>query len=152
MNVIRCTGNIWSTIDEPNSLLLVTTNSILKSDGSLVMGAGIAKQAALRYKTLPHLFGERIKRQRAENTIYGLIIGEAKKLGAFQTKVHWKQPSELHLITTSCKMLAQWIEKHPNYTVNMPLPGCGYGGLKPEEVWPILDHFLSKQVKVWTYE
>lgn len=152
MNPIRKTGDIWSTVNNPNSLLLVTTNSILKKDGTLVMGAGIAKQAAERYPALPSIFGYEVRRLECEGGFYGLLVGDRKKVGAFQTKRDWRDMSLIADIQRSAQMLQVWLDSNPGYTANLPLPGCGHGGRDPEEVWPILDDYLDERTNVWVYK
>jgi hypothetical protein len=41
-------GNMWSAYPQAD-LFLITTNSTLKNDGCLVMGKGIALEAAQRF-------------------------------------------------------------------------------------------------------
>jgi len=50
----EATGYLWSWYHKPKTVVLITTNGSIKSDGTAVMGRGCAKQAAER---LPHLPG-----------------------------------------------------------------------------------------------
>jgi len=41
--MIESTGNIWNGLEDPQvDAICVTTNGVLKRNGALVMGAGIA--------------------------------------------------------------------------------------------------------------
>ena len=61
-------------------------------------------------------------------------------LGALQTKRHWQDASDLDLIETSLVYLRRWLEDHPSFErVALPLPGCGLGGLRREDVLPVLE-------------
>ena len=55
-----CRGNIWLMLANTN-LLLFTSNSTLKENGELVMGAGIAKEVKERLPMFPLMIGNRIK-------------------------------------------------------------------------------------------
>ena len=149
-NFLTKKGNVWSTLGDERCLLLITTNSVVKKNGELVMGAGIAKEATQRFPGIQKIFGDEILANAKQFERYGLIVGPSKKLGAFQTKINWRDNSLLGVIEYSTKMLANWLEDNPGYSAQLPLPGCGNGGLDPEEVYPILNQFLDERVTVWT--
>lgn len=144
-------GDIWS-IWGRTDLLCVTTNSEIRSDGKLVMGAGIAKQAAQRFPCLPKIAGQRIQSGvdynllviRIENTSNGLI-------GLFQTKRSWRDPSPFGLIERSVLALEKWITDHKPNRVDMNFPGIGCGGRDLDMIAPILEP-LPDCVRVWVSE
>jgi hypothetical protein len=111
-------------------LLLFPANGVVTARG-LVMGAGAAKEFAARFghlqAALGGLLGEGLHR-------YGLLLDESGKLGAFQTKLNWRDSSSLELIAFSTQQLLGWLEQHPESSVAMPFPGIGLGGLKPNAV------------------
>ena len=52
-------GNIWT--QHPESIIFVTTNGFVKTNGRAVMGRGIAAEAAQSFPSLPKQLGEHIK-------------------------------------------------------------------------------------------
>lgn len=54
-------GNLWDFHRaESNCFIVIPTNGVLKANGDAVMGAGLAKQAAQQFPTLPKLLGQAI--------------------------------------------------------------------------------------------
>ena len=126
------TGNLW-THHAAGDWIAITTNGIVRRDGTAVMGAGLAKQAALRFPTLPGLLGEALRTQGNQ-----LMAWPAFRLFTFPTKYDWKQPSELALIDASARALLAYIQSHQIQTVYLPRPGCGLGQLEWSAVRSIL--------------
>jgi hypothetical protein len=131
-------GDIWEKYDQ-GYWIVITTNGSVKRDGTAVMGRGIALQAKQRFPLLPARLGR--------------IIEEDGNIPAFfpkyriitlPVKHHWNEGADLNLIYTSCLRLDQgalavFKIKVPIYMVR---PGCGNGGLKWEDVKPVIS-FLS---------
>ena len=117
-------------------LRCITTNGVVNKNGSLVMGAGIAKKAKKKFMEIPHLFDQRIDEK-------GLHVHILDKYGvaSFPTKYHWKKKSDLNLIIKSCRELV-FLAKKWEYVL-LPPPGCTNGGLLWEEVKPHLEHLLA---------
>lgn len=133
----------------------------------LVMGAGIAKEFKDRFPTLPSHMAEKIY-DMAESQIvlspgaaglrgpweYNLMIYDLQNsgdfftagyeypktwlVGAFQSKLNWKDKSSLELIRTSAEALTDWALKNPDWEIRSAMPGCGNGGLTPDEVIGVL--------------
>lgn len=57
----------------------------------------------------------------------------------FPTKDHWRHPSKMEWIDVGLQLLA----KCPEGPVAMPYPGCGFGGLRREDVRPLIDQYLG---------
>lgn len=142
------TGNMWDCLEEVDHFL-ITTNAIVKQNGALVMGAGLAKQARDAYPGLDQTFGEAIE-MWAENGVYGVILWANLKFGAFQVKHHFKDQANLHLITYSTGMLKVWAQTKGDQKFALNFPGIGNGGLPYDQVKPIVD-LLPNNVQVWTY-
>ena len=127
-------GDFW---DEETiyDYICVTTNGMVKNDGCLVMGAGMAKQFAIRYPELPRLLGVLVK--EGGNRPY--VIKGQPNLVSFPTKHDWRNDSDIRLIADSAKIIRNIVEG----TVLSTRPGCGLGGLdwhkhvRPmlEEIW-----------------
>lgn len=70
------TGNMFMC---PTDLLLVTTNSYVRTDGRLVMGRGAAKDMTRHYTTADMTFGALVDRH-AHAGLYGVLIDPANHL------------------------------------------------------------------------
>jgi hypothetical protein len=84
MNEIK--NDFWLEVQNGSyDAVCCTTNKIVKSNGELVMGAGIAKLFKERYPSLPKEWGERI---RSGNHMHGMMLTkqECLYLVAFPTK------------------------------------------------------------------
>ena len=142
-------GDMWS-VYELADLFLVTTNGVLNAHGALVMGAGIAKQARDRFPGLDQRFGKAVSLYGLR---YGLLFPNAwpkDKLGAFQTKQHWREGANLTLIELASDKLRVWCQEYPVCQVHLNMPGVGLGGLQREDVLPLLSS-LPDTVNVWEY-
>jgi hypothetical protein len=139
------TGNMWDVFESADLFAVTTCNSHYR-DGRLIMGAGIAKQARDRVYGLDKEFGRMAKRVR-----YGLLVSEnwpRQKVAAFQTKIDWREPSKLDVIELSTRMLIDWCAAHPTAWVHLNFPGIGRGGLRREDVLPVIAA-LPDTVAVW---
>jgi hypothetical protein len=141
---------MWSVYDEAG-LFVITTNSVIKNNKALVMGAGIAKQTRDRFPGIDKAIGQRILQICKAGGIYGLIVSDrwpAGKIAAFQTKTNYSDPASLSLIKQSTEMLAEWCRNNPNQQVHINFPGIGNGGLHRTTVLPIIQT-LPNNVTVW---
>jgi len=150
-------GNLF---DSPARLKIITTCGIIKDNGELVMGKGIAKSILeipdeinpdfpkysglakkLAYQIRSH--GQetykRIWKQRIWR--YGFVVVHYPEnnewIGAFQTKGHFSLPSTLSMIGYSIEHLNMFLEKTQGFEeigVAMNFPGIGLGGLDPNLV------------------
>lgn len=143
-------GDMWS-IWENTALFLITTNSSIRTDGCLVMGRGIAKEARDRFPGLDRALGKMVWEYGDE---YGLLLSESwpeKRLGVFQVKYHWKARADLYLIGLSTEMLAEWALEFQDLRADLNFPGIGNGGLDKRDVLPIVER-LPDSVHIWTRE
>lgn len=104
------------------------------------MGRGVALQAKKRYPGLAKLVGTAI-RQYGNHVLRFLcsVNGVHSTLFTFPTKHVWWKPSDLELIKRSTMELQWWAVKMPESTFYLPRPGCSNGGLKWEDVKPVLE-------------
>jgi len=75
MPVFR-TGNMWEALARVD-YFIVTTNAIVKQNGAVVMGRGIAKEMRDKFPGVDKAIGKAIREKGQD---YGLILG--KKVGA----------------------------------------------------------------------
>jgi hypothetical protein len=133
-------ANMW---DIASDATLVTTNGVLKKDGTLVMGAGVALQAALRNPYIPKILGKHV----SENGNIPLYIPEAKII-SFPTKHHWKDNSDIDLIIKSANLIVSIVNEHNLKSIVSSKPGCGLGGLNWEEVKSHLENIFDDRFTI----
>ena len=145
-------GDMWSEFGTPNTLFVFTANSVVKKNGCLVMGRGIAQAVRDRLVGIDAAFGKMVQMQRVPDEFGLLIISyNGKKIGAFQVKTHYSEAASPVLIKNAANKLAVWANDHPDITVNVNYPGIGCGRLPEEVVQPILAA-LPDNVYVWKFE
>jgi len=140
MKQIIC--NIWDL--HSTHWIVIPTNIGWKSNGDNVMGAGLAKQAALKYPDLPKFYGDYCQEDMEASAViaypeFKLIMFPVKELNRNHPHLSWKQDASLPLIEKSAKELSIF----PG-NIAIPMVGCGAGNLKEEEVLPVLERYLSK--------
>jgi hypothetical protein len=140
-------GNMWSCYSDVDNFL-VTTNSIVKYDGALVMGAGIAKQCRDKFPGIDKLIGSAIKKK---GRVYGLLLG--RKVGLFQVKLHFKDLASIELISMSTDMLNVYARENPTKQIALNFPGIGNGNMSDhyDEILGILS-VLPDNVSVWKFK
>jgi hypothetical protein len=156
-------GDMWTEFGTTADLFLVTTNAFVKRSGELVMGRGIAKQAAQKSKwQLPMVFGKMIMEAGVYECadFYGVLVSnldfnspraEVKtRFGTYQVKYHWQDPARLSLISKSARMLEQIAPEYNRIVLNFP--GIGNGGLPREKVLPVLEERLGHLENLYIYE
>jgi hypothetical protein len=133
-------GNLWNS---DCTYTAVTTNNVIKRNGDLVMGAGIAKQAVQRFPRLPRILAEHIKANGNTPCLvkdYGIL--------SFPTKYNWRNPSSIELIAQSAKLAMALLPE--DATCAMSRPGCGNGSLQWEQVRPVLEDILDDRFIVYS--
>ncbi len=148
-------GNMFG---HPASLILVTTNSYVRSNGTLVMGRGAAAELRRHYPPAEGVFGYSVREYPGAGHFkrYGVIlcphIGDLlpgfpqTQYGIFQVKYHWGKPAIPELIEYSVQSLIDIAHQYP--TIFLNFPGIGNGGLPRETVLPLIQS-LPNNVTVW---
>lgn len=133
-------GDIWS-FRGPSDWICVTTCGVVKFDGKLVMGRGIALEASKRYPGLAATAGALVKTN-------GLRVEALwhEKLILFPTKNHFKDKSDINLILKGILQLLEIFNSHDWEDTRLLLPrlGCGNGHLDWAEVEPLMQHYLTE--------
>lgn len=140
------TGDIWTV--PKNEWIVITTNSFVKKDGSLVMGRGVAKEALEKDPMLDKLLGGFVKQTCGHLGFYGCAIIAKYKMAALQTKFHYSNKSSIELINRSIKRLRGSIL--PFERVNMVFPGIGYGQLSARDVYLSCLKDLPGYYTIWS--
>jgi len=168
MNVYHC--NVWDFIGEV-SAICITTNGYVTSSGKNIMGAGIAREAKRRYPNIDFSLGKKLTKYG--NHVMLLTIEKGTSIFSFPTKRDsfdfsfqenfpgfaneglknkmigcskipgWAIKSEIELIKRSANELMDICNLYKLESVLLPKPGCSHGGLKWENVSPVLDKILD---------
>ena len=133
-------GNLWDYEGQKGYVICITTNGFVKNNGHAVMGRGCALEAAKKMPTLPVRLGDKIK--YAGNHCHWMALD----LFTFPVKHVWWDPADITLIDRSAKELREQAELYPDLTFILPRPGCGNGGLKWEDVRPVIAGILPDNV------
>ena len=139
-------ANIWNF--QGKGYIIIPTNGFVKRNGECVMGAGLAKQAKLRFPTLPLELGAKIAlcgNHVFHWDLYGLIT--------FPVKHSWIENADPYLIEQSAVELSQYYEEGYKLgadlpKIYMPQVGCGNGKLNWSDIEPIINLNLNHLVTI----
>jgi O-acetyl-ADP-ribose deacetylase (regulator of RNase III) len=119
-----------------------------------VMGAGLARQFRDAY---PHNCTAYQAACRSGEVRTGRMFvresGPGPLIINFPTKAHWRQPSVLADIAEGLRDLRQVISDYDLRSIAVPALGCGLGGLKWDDVRPLIEAHLGDldDVRVLVY-
>ena len=142
MRIIHTKNNIFDLPTSSQEAVCITTNGIIKRDGNAVMGAGIAKEANLRFHVSQEL-ASHLRKNGNTPCLFSATGLCQSKLISFPTKEHWKDDSSLVLIELSAKRLVQLVNQNNIKTCYLTPPGCGCGRLDWNTVQPILEKYFD---------
>jgi hypothetical protein len=153
----QITGNVWHYFEDGNyDAICCTTNCVLKQNGVLVMGAGIAKAFAGKYPWLPLNWGRRVANHNAVSDahpgLFVTLMPTPPHLVYFGTKWHWKNPSDLPLIKRNAFELMELAKMLDWHNIILPRPGCSNGGLDWRIVGPAIDRIVDDRVTIISRE
>jgi len=135
-------GNLWDYYMK--ATIVITTNGSLKKSGECVLGKGCAFEAKKKFPWVAKVLGALII--KGGNKVFYLGDG----LVSFPVKHNWWEKADLELIERSTIELVNLTNHYKWETVVIPRPGCGNGGLKWNEVKPILERYLDDRFLVIT--
>lgn len=159
-------GNIFDYIGKADCIC-VTTNGTIKSNGELVMGAGVAKQFYDKFKDLDiarilanKLYkGTPLKKMHvvnnADNICYKAIDAKdnhGTHVLSFPTKHHFMDKGDLDLIIKSAKRAVVFADMYNLDNIIIPSPGTGCGKLNEDDVYKELDKILDNRFTIIKYE
>ena len=120
-------GNIWDIYKDYDAICC-TTNQVVKPNGELVMGAGVAKQFASKYTFLAKRWGKIANTCLPGTDIkpefFVTLMSVRPHLCFFATKHDWREKSKLRLIELSMAQLCTTINILGWKKVLLPKPGC----------------------------
>lgn len=139
MELREVNGDIWSF---DCLWRVIPTNGFVKNNGKAVMGAGLARQAAIKYPNLPTILANCIANRGSH------VFAVRHDLITFPTKQNWWDDSDLSLITRSSVELVKLADTMKMDKLALPRVGCGNGGLRWSTVRPILEAILDERFTV----
>lgn len=145
-------GNLWEVA---SPVKVIPTNGITKRtfiQGNpyfeLVMGAGVALQAKVKWPDLTFVLGNLVGNHGSN--VYRIQIPEeywtafnANVLISVPTKNEWRDMASLSLIERNVQHLVALCDIADYHNVALPELGTGYGGLTFAEIEPILTKYLD---------
>lgn len=126
--------------------ICITTNGFLKKNGEGVMGAGVAKQAAIKYPAMPGLLGHGLT--MLGNNVFVLGDFDKKTFVAFPVKHKFFEVADIALIEKSCKQLMDLVESRGWNNVCTVRPGCGNGKLNWQDVKSICEKYFDDRITI----
>jgi hypothetical protein len=115
---IRSSANIWDD-HAAGHYAVIPTNTVVKSNGEAVMGAGLAKQARDKFKGLSARYGAYLRDAQANGTST-MMVDHENRLILVPTKGDWKLPSSIEQVDAALTELG---------TLDLPMsvPNLGAG-------------------------
>lgn len=135
-----------------------TSNGVVKKDGTLTMGKGVAKAFRDEFPNIANRAGEVVKAKGNICQIVGYVLrsdgsNETFAIVAFPTKHHWRDSSDIGLIKQSARQLVEMTDVKGWKRVYLPRPGCANGQLDWERmVKPVLLLLLDDRFIITTLE
>jgi len=144
-------GNIWDFESIATRIVIPTNIGWARGKTQAksvynVMGRGLAKDAASRYRHLDIWYGHVCRKYKEDTPViehpkYPVILFPVKPLNRKNPWFSWKSQADLGLIEKSCAQLATLRTKAG--MIYIPLVGCGNGGLEFEQVYPVMSKYLN---------
>lgn len=127
-----------------------------------VMGAGLALQAAQYFPSIAQQYRELCRDGAMIPGHPAAISGfspeqPSQQCILFPTKDHWRNPSELRMVSSGLQNLRAYVRAHPKVkSIDVPALGCGLGGLPWHSVEHLILSYLGVGVRrtaleVWVY-
>jgi hypothetical protein len=137
------TGDIWFWHKMGHSIV-VPTNEGWKSDGTNIMGAGIAKQASEKFPNLPLEYG-RLCQKKCSHVIldnYHLVLVPTKPLVSAKPFLSWKQDADYKVVENSLYWIQEHISDVKTPKLYVPILGAGCGKLEKREIENMMNKIL----------
>jgi len=125
-----------------DNVVAITTNGTVRSNGLANMGKGNARAVSKVYEWVPAKLGELIKNKG--NHVHYL----GSNLVSFPVEHSCFSWADISLVMQSARELVKLTEEKGWKEVFLPMPGCGGGGLKREDVLYILGTILDDRFVV----
>ncbi len=134
------------------SVLVITTNGMIKHTGTAVMGRGCARQAADIWPHFPRILGDAMKVHGnvvmchpavdlVEPFLYHAVV-------TFPVKHNWWEEADIELIRQSAEQLQALVDSEGWNCIYVPKPGCGNGKLNWDSVKPIIAKYFDDRFMI----
>src|SRR6478736_3303048 len=122
--MLQVFGDLWAT---PADVHVITTNGVVKRDGTCVMGRGCALEAKTMFPGIDLKLGGLIAQygNRPFNLGVWQHDGSFYRVASLPTKHRWDRPGDLALIRESLWHLVAMTNKFHWGHVVLPRPGVG---------------------------
>ncbi len=149
-------GNIWD-LHGFGYPIVIPVNIGYKSDGTSVMGRGLAYQCAQRFPEVPERWGAVCQALNGNVTTMfdedlNFIYFPTKPLNAEQPHLSWKGKATLALVKKSLTGLLHVAKQHGLDNCMVPSVGCGNGGLSARVVHRLMAEHLDDRFTLITLE
>lgn len=146
MKIVK--GNILSSkVLNQCDAICFTSNGIIKKNGRLTMGAGVAKAFRDRFFNIDWHAAQGVKKNG--NICQVICNDETVNIVAFPTKHHWKNPSDIKLIEKSAKELVTITNKQNWESVALTKPGCSLGGLNWSDIKKLIEPIFDDRFTIY---
>ena len=154
--MLEAKGNLWTY---PAQARIITTNGTIKKNGECVMGRGCAREAVVgvnnkcgSWPGLPSILGASVATDGNHVAFLGACVTPATGvLYSFPVKHNWYERADIKLIKRSAAELVVQAGLSGWTKLVLPRPGCGNGGLRWEDVRPILEPILDDRFTVISF-
>jgi len=153
MKVSLYTGNLFLLPSGPTEAAVVTTNGMLKSNGDLVMGKGIARYCRDEHAGIATVLGKLVREHGNKPFFAGVYTDRHRAASGLDprvsvlscpTKNDWRRDSDPELIARSCRELVRIANEIGLTTVYLPALGCSAGRLDwNTQVLPLISPILD---------
>jgi hypothetical protein len=135
-------GDIW-IYHKLGKTIVIPTNAGWKSDGSNVMGRGLAKQASEKFNWLSQDYGQYCKNENpyCYYSNVNLILVPSKALNKEKPFLSWQHEADKDTITSSLNWLQDNSISFPD-KIYVPILGSGNGKMQKGLVKELMDRIL----------
>jgi O-acetyl-ADP-ribose deacetylase (regulator of RNase III) len=113
-----------------------------------VMGKGLALAVKSRYPEVFHKYVIACESGKMRIGNLQLVKTTDRWILNFPTKKHWRGASKLEFVEVGLKKFVKTYRRRHIASVAFPPLGCGHGGLKWDEVEPLMRRYLEGLYKI----
>lgn len=135
----------WTVFQAPVQTLVNTVNC----DG--VMGKGLALEVRRRFSEVFPKYRKMCQAGKLKVGTLQLVKTPTRWIINFPTKNHWRAKSRIAYIERGLKKFASTYRRKKITSVAFPPLGCGSGGLRWEQVRPVMDRYLRPLPNIQIY-
>jgi hypothetical protein len=129
-------GDLWTGPED--AWRVVPTNLVTRRDGTAVMGAGVALQAAGRFPELPARYGRFLEARTP-----GLFRDDEFRIVCLPTKMHWREGANPAIVSKGLLALRTFALVRRGQEVRLPMIGAGLGRLPAKDVRDLIQRALG---------